>query len=556
MAIYDVAASETPPRWVAFERPLYYEDLFFSEDGDYLLMEFNADTVAVLHYPDGEIVDDVPDVNWLRTSGLYESWGSLTWDSPDGQRQFKSYATHDEDFYDFEFSNREVYDLATGELLYELPDETIQVEYSDRHEPEGCDLSSFSMCGNVYSPSASHPYRMAFSASGESLAVLYRPPNLWNSSEFSTLRVYDARDGELLTLVGDLDKPVETFAYSPDGNTLLVGFMDGTVQLWDVAANRETFNTHHFNGYIIDLEYSYDGRYLIIQRPGIIEVRVTRSGALQSRFTANAFALSPVENELALGQSDGTLRVLDLEDGSTRFSIQAHKSVIFALAYSPDGKRLTSSGQDCDVRNWDALSGEFLHFFEENSTDAYGEVFTESRIFIHYLQYIPGTNQLLGYGSWSRAVSWNANSGATQYMIEPEPLEYYQGMVTLNPHFPEFMGVDLENQRFYIDNAGYDMASGEMIGPYQPPREVPDGCAINGPHSLEGDLLFTKGLENLGGQICVLDAEDMHLIRTIDVIPAAALDITGVEWLYMSPAGDQLIVNIYGDMIYVYQVVP
>ena len=52
------------------------------------------------------------------------------------------------------------------------------------------------------------------------------------------------------------------------------------------------------------------------------------------------------------------------------------------------------------------------------------------------------------------------------------------------------------------------------------------------------------------------NAENMHLIRTIEVIPQTAVDITGIDWLYMSPAGDQLIVNVYGDMIYVYQVVP
>ena len=171
--------------------------------------------------------------------------------------------------------------------------------------------------------------------------------------------------------------------------------------------------------------------------------------------------------------------------------------------------------------------------------------------------YVPGTDILLGYGSWARVVSWNVNSGATQYMIEPEPLDYYQGMITLNPHFPEFYGVNVEKQEFYIDYTTYEIETGEKTGEFTSPANLPEGCAATGPTSQDGNLLFTKGYGSRAGQICVLDAENYRLLQNINVISQGSADYpANIEWLYMSPNKDQIIVSLFGGVLYVYQVIP
>ena len=557
IATYDLDDLDSPPRWTPLDPPFVYYNLFFSSDGNYLRLEGRrgrqAHSSQVRSYADGQIVSDLSGVTWVKSTALthYQDPSTI---SPDGTRELRSHVDY-ESVRDFECI-REVWDRETGKLLYQLSDATISVQYHDYHKPEGCDLPSFSYCGNVYDPSVSTPFRVGFSPSGNSLAILYRASNLWNSNQFSTLRVYRGEDGALLHVIGSFEQPVETFAYSPDGDMLLVGYVDGSIQLWDIARGTSVFNAWHFSAPTIALAYSSDGNFLILQRPNWLEIRRTSDGSLRSRHRAVAFAASPTENLVALGSADGSILMQDMDDEQTVYHIQAHDDKVYALAFSPDGQRLTSSGQDCAVRHWDAHTGTFLHDFEENVTNAYGEQNTASRIFVHHIKHIPGTDQLIGYGSWSRVVSWDANSGVTRYLIEPEPLEYYQGMMTLNPHFPEFFDIDLKDGHFYVDNVGYSLETGEKVGEYQPPTNLPEGCAPAGPVSKDGELLFTKGYDNREGQICILDAQDLRMIQAIQVIPIDARAYAAIDWLYLSPDGSQLIVNTLGGLIYVYSIAP
>jgi hypothetical protein len=206
-------------------------------------------------------------------------------------------------------------------------------------------------------------------------------------------------------------------------------------------------------------------------------------------------------------------------------------------------------------------TGTFLHPFEKTVVNAYEEEFTASRIFINYFNFVPGTNQLLGFGSWGTVVSWNVNSGATNYVITSEALDYYQGMVTLNPHFPEFFGVDLAGNKFYINEIGFDLTSGKKLEQVEQPANLVAGCYLSGPASADGALLFTIGYKEHQGQICILDAHDHQLVGQIVVVPQNVIfedtdPYQLIDWIFISPDGRQLIVDTVSGAILVYQVLP
>jgi WD40 repeat protein len=549
VAVYDREAPANPPQWLPLDNSFNYDSLFFDEGGDLILLEGRHGS-QVITFPDGERRPASWGGEWLRWTKQDQSWGSISVVAPDGSKRLVSHAEYIASGI-MEQSVRQVVDPDDGEVLYHLGDGTFYVEYDDWNEPEGCDLYSFSMCGNAYDPSAMHPYRAGFSPDGRYLAVLYRAPNLWSSERFSVLRLYDGENGRLLNVIGSFEQPVATFAFSPDETTLLVGFQSGVVQLWDTAEGRDIFGAWHFNAPLLDVAFSPGGTYLILQRPGRVEIRLNSTGALLGRYPANAFALSPTGEYIALGDDEGMLTLKEMDSRRNLYRFQAHDGPIFALAYSPDGQTIVSSGQDCAVNSWQAGTGEFSHMLAENETDAYDFGSTASRIFIHFLKFLPGGQQIIGYGSWSRVVNWDAASGDTRYLIEPEPKEYYQGMITLNPHFPEFMSVDVDEGRFYIENAGYDIATGQSVGVFRPSDKLPTGCSMSGPLSADGRVRFTIGYDDREGQICLLNAADDSLVRTIEVFSDERTS-GYITWLYLSPGGDRLMVATDSGAVLVY----
>jgi WD40 repeat protein len=50
-------------------------------------------------------------------------------------------------------------------------------------------------------------------------------------------------------------------------------------------------------------------------------------------------------------------RVWDAKTGAELFSFKGHRGIIFSAAYSPDGSRIVTNGNDNTVRIWDAASG-------------------------------------------------------------------------------------------------------------------------------------------------------------------------------------------------------
>lgn len=552
LAVYDPHNLDEFPTWIGFQTPIYFRNMYFSHDSSFIRLD-DYETGVTLSFSSGEVYTESTAIEWDSHSPISE-WGRFTVESRSGKFLLDTTTTYDEFNWEKEYSIREIREKDSGDPVTTLEDETIQITYDIRHEPEGCDLSSFNYCGNVYSPSASLPYKAHFSYDDQLIGILYRPPNLWNSNQYSSLRIYSVKNGKLVSTFGSLSNPVEDFSFSPDQRLILIAYVDGAIQVLRTDSWAIVYASRDFQGAYETLSFAPHYNLIFIQTYGSLEVRSLIDGSLRGRYESPSFALYPIGARFATADADGNIKIIDISTGETAWSIHGHAGKVLSLTFSSDGRYLISAGQDCRIKLWDIQSGVLLHEFEKTIVNAYGEPGTDSRIFLYFFEFITGKDQVIGYGSWGTVVSWNLNSGATQYVIQPEALEYYQGMQTLNPHFPEFFGVDLGGEKIYLNDRIYNIETGEKVGIYEIPDDVPEGCFPPAISSKDSQLAFTLGYDSRMGSICVISYPDLTLIREMQVFTGENVRGAGINWIYPLSDRNRLYVTTFNGPILIFQV--
>ncbi|MEX0642661.1 MAG: hypothetical protein WD468_08160, partial [Pirellulales bacterium] len=190
---------------------------------------------------------------------------------------------------------------------------------------------------------------VAFAPDGKTLA----------SSDYSeNVKLWDLTTGrERATLKPGQD--VAGLQFSGDGRVLaLVG---KRVQLWDVVANREIATLGESEREFVNIAFAPDGNTVV--GSGDREVRIwTREGSdwrEAPSFDAGYYppvAISPDGKLLAVGFV--SLKLYDLPSRQERIAFQGHVGLVFAVAFSADGKLLASGGSDRTVRIWDVATGK------------------------------------------------------------------------------------------------------------------------------------------------------------------------------------------------------
>ncbi len=196
---------------------------------------------------------------------------------------------------------------------------------------------------------------LAFSADGGSLFVFRSMPEDARQHE---LRIYQAETLSLRRVIGGL---LEPHAVSADGNLAAVMPETGNrIVLHDTRKNEPLYSLDH--GFPVkQLAFSTDGKTLFgAELSGILVAcwRTSDGQRTGSVFPVagkyERFLPSPDGLRLAATGARQDLTFQALGGESPAAILRGHEDLIHALAYSPDGKRLASAGNDHSCRIWQA----------------------------------------------------------------------------------------------------------------------------------------------------------------------------------------------------------
>jgi WD40 repeat protein len=244
---------------------------------------------------------------------------------------------------------------------------------------------------------------VVFSPDGKYLVTSgdYGKVRLWDTSgkqrvEFKGHRgffngVVFSPDGKLLATSGNDDtvnlwdifgnqqgaikthQEITNLVFSPSGKSLVTSGDDNIVRLWDISGKQmATIKSNHKN--ITNVLFSPNGEYLAIsgERENALPMlgknitvalwntsskQITEIDKQQKAFIKNV-VFSPDSKKLATSGNDGMARLWDTS-GNQLAKFKGHERQINNVVFSPDGKQLATSGDDGMARLWD-ISGRQL----------------------------------------------------------------------------------------------------------------------------------------------------------------------------------------------------
>ncbi len=239
-------------------------------------------------------------------------------------------------------------------------------------------------------------------------------------------------------------------------------------------------------------------------------------------------AISPGNNKVAVGCSNGKLKIYNIQGGTLHSDINAHPGWVTTVAYSPDGTKIITGGNDNKVRIW-SNTGTLLYTCTGHTDD------------ITNVKVTPDNSFVVSSSKDDKIKIWNIATGAL--------------VRTIGGHTNDVNGIDISPDGSRIVSASSDstckiwnLNTGSLITTFA----VADSGAVYAvAWSPSGDKIATGNALSdvvLWSVPVTLNSNEINLSNYLKIYPNPTLNELNIQLPFEPKAGQFMIYNESGQL--------